>query len=144
MDSTYAEKYSTLVRFHPWRSCNLLSTWFLSHVAQRLSHASFPIFAHATWYNKESTTFKRIVPQANLSFFMNKWYSKMPLLGTISPNSTFGGNNFLEVISHKSFSCRRNPIFIFHVWKLLPFSFSIFRALEVDVMIVNKTMPGNP
>jgi hypothetical protein len=26
----------------------------------------------------------------------------------------------------------------------LPFSFSIFRALEVDVMIVNKTMPGNP
>jgi hypothetical protein len=48
------------------------------------------------------------------------------------------------VISHKSFSCRRNSIIIFHVWKLLPFSFSILRALEVDVMIVSRTISKNP
>jgi hypothetical protein len=78
-----------------------------------------------------------------LSFFMNKKCSKVPPSGTISPNSTFGDNNFLEVIYHKSFSCMKNSIFIFHVWKLLLFNFSILQASEMDTMIVSKTLPKN-
>ncbi len=62
---------------------------------------------------------------------------------TISPNSTFGGNNSPKVISHKSFSCKRNSNFIFYVWKLLSFNFSILQASKMDDMVVNRTMPKN-
>jgi hypothetical protein len=78
-----------------------------------------------------------------LSFFMNKQCSILPNSRIISPNSTSSSNNYLKVISHKSFSCRRNSIFIFHVWKLLPFNYSILWALEMDAMIVSRTMPKN-
>jgi hypothetical protein len=47
------------------------------------------------------------------------------------------------VISHKSFSCKRNSIFIFHVWKLLPFNYSILWALEMDAMIMSRIMSKN-
>jgi hypothetical protein len=62
-----------------------------------------------------------------------------PSSWTISPNSISSDNNSLDVISYKSFSCMSNSIFMFHVWKLLPYNFSI--PSKVDAMIVTKTMP---
>jgi hypothetical protein len=74
---------------------------------------------------------------------MNKWCSKVIPSQTISPNSTFSDNNSLEVISYKIFPRTKNFIFFFHVWKLLPFNFSILKAQEVDAIIVSKTMLDN-
>jgi hypothetical protein len=75
-----------------------------------------------------------------LSFFMNKKCFIVFPSRIIFPSSTFGDNNFHEVMSHKSLSCKKNSNFIFHVWKLLPFNFSILQASKVDTMIVNKIM----
>jgi hypothetical protein len=74
----------------------------------------------------------------NSFFFMNNQCSRMPPSRTIYSNSTFGGNNSLKVITHKTFSCKRNSNFIFHVWKLLPFNFSILWASKVDFMILSR------
>ncbi len=109
----------------------------------KIVHAFFTIFAHVIWCNRELTTFKRFIPQVNLSFFMNKQCSILPHSRTISPNSTSSSNNSPKVISHKSFSCKRNSIFIFHVWKLLPFNYSILWALEMDAMIMSRIMSKN-
>jgi hypothetical protein len=60
-----------------------------------------------------------------LFFCMNMQRLWTPPSGIIFSNSIFDGNNFHEMISPKSFSCKRISIFIFQVWKLLPISFSM-------------------
>ncbi len=120
------EMSSSILRLsNSWHSCNLLPTCYLSNGAQRLSQACFVFFTHATWCNRKSITFKNIVPWTDLFFCMNMQRLWTPPSGIIFSNSIFDGNNFHEMISPKSFSCKRISIFIFQVWKLLPISFSM-------------------
>jgi hypothetical protein len=114
-----------------------------SNVTQRLSHASFTIL-HVS--HDATNNWQHLKKLFHKSISLSSWISDVSRVipsQTISPNSTSSGNNSLEMISYKMFACKRNFIFIFHVWKLLPFNFSIFKAQEVDAIIVSKTMLDN-
>lgn len=47
----------------------------------------------------------------------------------------------LKWLLTKSFSCKRNSMFIFHIWKLFSLSFSMLRTSKVDAMVVSRTIP---
>jgi hypothetical protein len=106
-----------------WNWFNLLLACHLSNVTKRLAQVFFALFTRATWSNIESTTFRNLVPHANLSFFMHIWWSWIPPLGTIFPNLILGGNYSPKVISHRFFTCKNNSIFIFSSVKIITIKF---------------------
>jgi hypothetical protein len=76
-------------------------------------------------------------------------------LRNISSNSIFDDNSTFEMISHKSFSYKKNSIFIFQVWKLLPLSFSMLwtsklharlwleQCLKIHLKVITMTCNSN-
>lgn len=97
------------------------------------------IYSYVTWCNKYQQHLKDCLMK-QLVFLHEKMNSWMFSLRNISSNLIFDYHSSFEMISHKSFSCRKNLIFIFQVWKWLPLSFSMLWTSKLHAMIVTWTM----